>query len=135
MGLSSAARHHGREPELALGTDDRASSFGSLAGDLLVGNFGDGKINAFNLSTNTLDGQLTAGGQPLVINGLWALTVGGGGGMNGSAQTVYFTAGPNDESAGLFGALSVVPEPASVLLLSLGLAAVGGLAWQRRHVG
>ena len=53
------------------------TSFGSFAGDLLVGNFGDGTINAFNLTTDTFVGQLTgADGKPLVIDGLWALTVG-----------------------------------------------------------
>src|SRR5437870_2959151 len=47
-------------------------SFGALAGDLLVGNFGDGRINVFNLTTLTFDGQLLGGnGTPVDIDGLW----------------------------------------------------------------
>jgi uncharacterized protein (TIGR03118 family) len=91
------------------------SSFGSLAGDLLVGNFGDGRINAYNLTTHSLDGMLTTpAGQPLSIDGLWALTTGGSG-SDGNPQTIYFTAGPGDESHGLFGALTAVPEPKSIV--------------------
>ena len=86
------------------------TSFGSLAGDLLVGNFGDGRINAFNLGTNTFDGQLLGrDGNPIEIDGLWAITVGNNG-SSGSKQSLYFTAGPNGESDGLFGVLTVVPR-------------------------
>ncbi len=105
------------------------SSFGSLAGDLLVGNFGDGRINAFNLATDTFDGQLSGpGGTPLVIDGLWGLTVGNGG-LAGSSQKIYFSAGPDDESNGLFGVIDT-PEPASIAILGVGLA---GLASIRRR--
>jgi uncharacterized protein (TIGR03118 family) len=109
------------------------SSFGSFAGDLLVGNFGDGRINAFNLANNTLVGQLPGvDGSPLVIEGLWGLIVGNGG-MGGSTERVYFSAGPQDESHGLFGALQSVPEPSSGVL---GVIAVGLLAarwrWKNR---
>ena len=56
------------------------SSFGKFAGDLLVGNFGDGTINAFNLATDTFVGQLQGlDGKPLVIDGLWGLTAGNDG--------------------------------------------------------
>jgi uncharacterized protein (TIGR03118 family) len=108
------------------------SSFGSLAGDLLVGNFGDGQINAYNLATsNQRDGQLmTPSGQPLSIDGLWALTTGGGGASNGNPQTVYFTAGPNDEMHGLFGALTAVPEPSSLVSGAMALL-VGSLVYAR----
>jgi uncharacterized protein (TIGR03118 family) len=109
------------------------SSFGSLAGDLLVGNFGDGKINAYNLATNSFDGQLTRpNGQPLVIDGLWALTVGGSG-SDGNPQTVYFTAGPNDEMDGLFGALTAVPEPSSLVSGAIALL-VGSFAYGRHRL-
>jgi uncharacterized protein (TIGR03118 family) len=97
-------------------------SFGSFAGDLLVGNFGDGTINAFDLANNTFVGQLgDLDGNPLVIDGLWGLTAGNGGSA-GSTNSIYFSAGPGDESHGLFGALNAVPEPSSLIL---GLIAVG----------
>jgi uncharacterized protein (TIGR03118 family) len=87
------------------------SSFGPLAGALLVGNFGDGHINAFNVSNPsnvTSLGQLKdPDGEPIQINGLWALKVGNGNG-GGDSQTLYFTAGLDHENHGLFGSLSPV---------------------------
>jgi uncharacterized protein (TIGR03118 family) len=101
------------------------SSFKSFAGDLLVGNFGDGTINAFDTSHNTFAGQLPGlDGKPLSIGGLWGL-IQGNGGSGGSTQSIYFSAGPFDESHGLFGAINAVPEPSSV---ALGLMAAGTLA-------
>ena len=86
------------------------SSFGSFAGDLLVGNFGNGMINAFDPTTGAFAGTLDGtNGQPLSIDGLWALTVGNGA-AGGSLNALYFTAGPNGESDGLFGSLTAVPE-------------------------
>jgi hypothetical protein len=73
---------------------------------LLVGNFGDGFINAFDATTGEELGQLKGpDGQPIHIEGLWALRVGNGG-SGGAANTVYFTAGPFEESHGLLGSLS-----------------------------
>ncbi len=73
---------------------------------LLVGNFGDGLINAFNATTGSPAGQLRdPDGQPIQIDGLWALQVGNGA-AGGASDTVYFTAGPFDESHGLFGGLT-----------------------------
>ncbi len=90
------------------------SSFGSFAGDLLVGNFGDGTINAFNLASDTFAGQLLdETGNPLAIDGLWALTPGNNA-SGGSANTLFFTAGPNGESHGLFGSIQAVPEPGTI---------------------
>lgn len=84
------------------------STFGGFAGKLLVGNFGDGTINAYNPSTGTRVGALkTAGGQKLVIDGLWGLLIGNGS-QGGNAGTLYFTAGPNGETNGLLGALDWV---------------------------
>lgn len=101
------------------------SSFGQFSGDLLVGNFGDGTINAFNLTTHLFDGQLTGtDGKPLSIDGLWALTVGNGGGA-GSTQSIYFSAGPNGEANGLFGTVAAVPVPAAVWLFGSALAGFG----------
>ena len=97
-------------------------SFGALAGTLLVGNFGDGHINAYDLASDSWAGQLEGtDGQALAIDGLWGLSVGNNGGA-GSSQDVYFTAGPGDESHGLFGVLQAVPEPAPAGMLALGLA-------------
>ncbi|QWF72281.1 TIGR03118 family protein [Methylomonas paludis] len=88
------------------------SSFGQYAGDLLVGNFGDGKINAYNLLTHNFVGQLAAtNGQALAIDGLWALSIGNDSSA-GSSQKLYFTAGPNGETNGLFGSISAAPLPA-----------------------
>ena len=84
------------------------ASFGSAAGDLLVGNFGDGQINAYRNGNGGWhhDGTLrTDHGHKLVIDGLWALEFGNAG-ANGDPNTLFFTAGPNDESNGLFGTIT-----------------------------
>jgi uncharacterized protein (TIGR03118 family) len=108
------------------------ASFGSLAGDLLVGNFGDGRINAYNLATNTFVEQLSdTSGKPLAIDGLWALIPGNGSGAGNSGE-IYFTAGPNDETNGLFGALLAVPEPSQPVLLATILFTGLGVSFGRR---
>ena len=87
------------------------AGFGDRAGKLWIGNFGDGKINAFDPVTGGASQavNLSATGKPILIDGLWALKFGNDG-NGGSSQTLYFTAGPNGEADGLFGALSpVVP--------------------------
>jgi uncharacterized protein (TIGR03118 family) len=101
------------------------SSFGALAGSLLVGNFGDGRISAFSSSSgNAFLGQLTGtDGAPLTIDGLWALAPGNDGAA-GSSKLLYFTAGPDDESHGILGVLVPVPEPSILALLLVGLAGV-----------
>jgi uncharacterized protein (TIGR03118 family) len=84
------------------------STFGNLAGALLVGNFGNGHINAFNATTGAFLGQLKdPDGEPIQIDGLWALVVGNGG-NGGDSGTVYFTAGLDHELHGLFGSLTSV---------------------------
>ena len=79
------------------------ASFGAFGGDLLVGNFGDGRISTFDFTTGEFRGQLQKpNGKAIEIEGLWALVFGNGG-NGGDADKLYFTAGPDDESHGLFG--------------------------------
>jgi uncharacterized protein (TIGR03118 family) len=100
------------------------SSFGSAAGDLLVGNFGDGHINIYDPNTHTFLGQvLDANNHPVVIDGLWAISPGNDT-MAGSSHLLYFTAGPNDEAHGLFGVLTPVPEPSAYAMMLAGLGAL-----------
>lgn len=83
--------------------------WGRFAGKLLVGNFGDGRVNVYDQNAGRQIGVLhTANGKRLRIPGLWALTPGNDGGA-GSSEKVYFTAGPNDEQNGLFGSLAFQP--------------------------
>jgi uncharacterized protein (TIGR03118 family) len=83
------------------------SGFGRASGKLLVGDFGDGKINVFNQNTGRFLGQLAnRANRPIHIDGLWALTFGNGG-SGGLSNVLYFSAGPNGEADGLFGALTV----------------------------
>jgi uncharacterized protein (TIGR03118 family) len=93
------------------------SSFGRFAGDLLVGNFGDGTINTFDLKHHdAFAGQLTdATGNPIVIPDLWEL-IPGNGGAAGDPNAIYFTAGVQDEAHGLFGSLTpdATPSPAAM---------------------
>jgi uncharacterized protein (TIGR03118 family) len=85
------------------------ASFGPFGGDLLVGNFGDGQITAFAQQPNGSfepRGQLrTAPGKVLAIDGLWALQFGHGTTNNGPTDSLFFTAGPDDENHGLFGTI------------------------------
>ena len=84
------------------------ANFGDFSGDLLVGNFGDGAINAFNPGTGAFVGALTAeNGNPIIIPGLWALAFGNGSAA-GDATTLFFTAGTGGEQHGLFGSLTAV---------------------------
>jgi uncharacterized protein (TIGR03118 family) len=81
------------------------TGFGPFAGDLLVGNFGDGRIHAFDQWTGHLDGTLRDGdGHPLEIEGLWGLLPGNG--TTARSDAVWFSAGPDDESHGLLGTLT-----------------------------
>ena len=83
--------------------------FGQFSGDLLVGNFGDGEITAYEEVSSggfELVGQLRGSrGGPLSIDGLWALGFGNGV-TTGPRSTLFFTAGPDDETHGLFGSIT-----------------------------
>jgi uncharacterized protein (TIGR03118 family) len=82
--------------------------FGEFSGDLLIGNFGDGNINAFEQESDgdfELEGTLARrNGDPMSIDGLWALRFGNGNAA-GRRDQLFFTAGPNDEQHGLFGSV------------------------------
>ncbi len=85
------------------------SDFGSFSHNLLVGNLGDGSILGFNLETGKFVGKLAdQTGTAIKIDGLWGLSFGNGG-KAGPYNTLYFTAGPNDETAGLFGSVAPIP--------------------------
>jgi uncharacterized protein (TIGR03118 family) len=85
------------------------ADFGRFSGDLLVGNFGDGQISAYEPQSDgsyELVGQLrTTGNKVLTIDGLWALQFGHDSANNGSSKTLFFTAGPDHEGHGLFGTI------------------------------
>ena len=90
------------------------ASFGRFGGDLLVGNFGDGQINAYKEMRNghfEHRGTLHAAKHgKLSIDGLWALEFGNAG-ANGDPDTLFFTAGINDEADGLFGTITPKQGP------------------------
>ena len=111
-------------------------SFGGFGGDLLVGNFGDGTINAYDPITGAWVGVLKdAAGDPIVNDGLWGLQFGNGG-NGGTLGTLYFAAGINNEADGLFGAIVPVPEPSTTTAVAgVGLVGLCLVARLRRRQG
>jgi uncharacterized protein (TIGR03118 family) len=108
------------------------ASFGPFAGALLVGNFGDGTISAFDSATGDFLGTLRGTDeQPLEIEGLWALLPGNDAAA-GSSQKIYFSAGIDDESHGLFGSLTAVPEPTTWVLMLAGFGLAGAVLRRRK---
>jgi uncharacterized protein (TIGR03118 family) len=111
------------------------TNFGTFSGALLVGNFGDGKINAFNLTTGALLGALNdTKGAPISIQGLWSLNFGSGARSEDPA-TLYFTAGigggpKNDpvESHGLLGSIQPAPSFVTANVSSAGSGTPGQIA-------
>ncbi|HEU5401725.1 MAG TPA: TIGR03118 family protein [Terriglobales bacterium] len=90
------------------GVAQAPADFGVFAHRILIGNFGDGTINAFNVVTGKHEGTLLdASGNLLTIDGLWALSFGNDANA-GAALKLFFTAGPNDESNGLLGNITPV---------------------------
>jgi uncharacterized protein (TIGR03118 family) len=93
------------------------AGWGAFGSRLLIGNFGDGLINVFDPTVQLSDGTLeydgflhSSDGPPLKIDGLWSLQFAQGG-ANGTPDQLFFTAGPDDENAGLFGFLTVAGAP------------------------
>jgi uncharacterized protein (TIGR03118 family) len=87
------------------------TGFGAFSGDLLVGNFGSGRIDALDPTSGAFLGQLSSpSSSPLTIGGLWGLSFGNGKSA-GDSSTLYFTAGANGEKDGLFGSLKANPVP------------------------
>ena len=90
------------------------ASFGLFANDILVGNFGDGTINAFDPNSFAFQGQLMdQNGNLIVLPGLWALLLGNGG-SGGDANAIYFAAGTGNQKHGLLGSIQAAPTITAV---------------------
>ncbi len=86
------------------------STFGQFANDLLVSNFGDGTISAYDLNGN-FKGQLEDNtGKVIAIEGIWGLMFPTNGQPAVNPNRLYFTAGPDDENHGLFGYLTITTK-------------------------
>ncbi len=100
---------HGKYMNAPWGIALAPGDFGTFSHRLLIGNFGDGKVHAFNVVNGKFQGALLdPEGNELSIDGLWALSFGGDTTNNGGATELFFTSGPNDESDGLFGKITPV---------------------------
>jgi uncharacterized protein (TIGR03118 family) len=83
------------------------SNFGAFSNALIVGNFGDGQLHAYDPESGRYLGEFKdENGRPTVIDGLWGITFGNGG-SGGDRNALYFASGPADETHGLFGSLRV----------------------------
>lgn len=122
------------------------ATFGTFAGDVLIGNFGDGTINAYDTHGNFV-GQVTDSANKVIVNpGLWDMVFGAGG--TGDPGTLYFTAGGANQTSGLFATLvpagavnnpdfslnlsaqAVTVAPGGSSMLTVNSAAVGGFNGQ-----
>jgi uncharacterized protein (TIGR03118 family) len=87
-------------------------SFGPMGGNFWIGNFGDGNIHAFDMTATDVGQPKDKKGKPLHVDGLWALVFGNGS-NNAATTSLYFTAGPNMESEGIFGKFDVTSKKSS----------------------
>lgn len=111
--------------------------FGDFGGNLLVGNFGDGTINAYDVESGSFIDSLRGGdGNPLMIEGLWGLKFGNGG-AGGDLDKLYFAAGISGgeeiEAHGLFGSIAAIPEPSTLFAGAAMLGFCGAMFWKRRR--
>jgi uncharacterized protein (TIGR03118 family) len=83
------------------------ASFGSFSNMILVGNTGSGWIGAYNRTSGTFEGFLQSGGADLTIPGLWGLGFGDGSPDSGPTDVLYFNSGGTQQTAGVFGAITV----------------------------
>jgi uncharacterized protein (TIGR03118 family) len=128
----------GTHPDAPCGLAIAPANWGAYGGDLLLANNnpdsnGVTGINAYNLTTGAYEGMITLpNGQPFSETELWAIGFGTGSTAGGSAETLYFTAGLDDNANGLLGSLTAVPEPSSAFL---GLIAAGLMAggWKLKN--
>ncbi len=108
------------------------SNFGAFSNDILIGNFGNGEILAYDATSDLFLGTLDGiNGDPLVNDHLWALETRNAPGFNPNA--VYFSAGINDQADGLFGQFTLAPEPSSIVGTATGLLALA-FARVRRYL-
>jgi uncharacterized protein (TIGR03118 family) len=113
-------------------------SFGKFGGDLLVGNFSfvsgvADVINAFNPVTDALVGSIDVNpGAGNTAGGLWSLAFGGGG-SDGTPNTLFFTDGINGEKDGLFGSIVAAPEPSTWAMMLVGFGGLALFAARRRR--
>lgn len=99
---------HGQWLNAPWGMTQAPSDFGAYSHDILVGQFGGGQIDIFDPVTGRFKGMLNdASNKPITINGLWGIGFGNGG-TAGPANTLFFAAGLDDESHGLFGTITAV---------------------------
>jgi uncharacterized protein (TIGR03118 family) len=123
--------HSGGQLNAPWGIAIAPAGFGEFGGDVLVGNFGDGTINAFDPITGNYVGTLRdSSGNPIVNDGLWGIAFGN---SSANPNALYFTAGIHDEADGLFGEIQAVPEPAAMALVAMGFLGLVGIARRRRR--
>jgi uncharacterized protein (TIGR03118 family) len=101
------------------------SRFGQFSGDLLIGQFGNGEIYAYDPVTDAFLGTLNGkNGKPIVNDFLWSLEFRTGGPMI-STNSLYFTAGIDNQMGGLFGEIAPAPEPGTITLLIAAASSLG----------
>ena len=108
------------------------SRFGQFSNDLLIGQFGNGQILAYDPTTDAFLGTLTGkNGMPIVNDFLWSLEVRTMG-PNVNPNALYFTAGIDNQMGGLFGEIAA-PEPGTITLLLVAASSVGARTlWRRK---
>ena len=86
------------------------ADFGKFSNHLLIANFGDGTINAYDLASGKFHGRLrTTDGKKLAIEGLWGISFGNGI-ADQPTNVLFFAAGPGDETQGLYGRIEPAAE-------------------------